>query len=95
MENLECLGCRNNLKLWIIARKAYAPLEYDTYESAVVCAKTDEYARRIHPNGRGEYIEDVDESGTWTTYDNVKATLIGIAASNIERGVILSSFHAG
>lgn len=75
MKNLECLGCRNKLKLWIIERKAYAPLEYDTYSEAIVAAETEEDARHIHPNS--------------------KATLIGIAASNIERGVILSSFHAG
>lgn len=95
MENLVCLGCKNKLKLWVVERKDYDFIEYDTYSEAIVCAKTVEYARRIHPNGKGECIEVVDDSGTWTTYNNIKATLIGIAAEGIERGVILSSFHAG
>jgi hypothetical protein len=95
MENLVCLGCRNKLKLWIIERKAYAPLEYDTYSEAIVASETKDDARRIHPNGYCEVSDDDDGYYTWTKYDNVKCTMIGIAASDIKRGVILSSFHAG
>jgi hypothetical protein len=94
MENLECLGCRNKLKLWVIEQKDYDFIEYDTYSEAIVAAETEEDARHIHPNGK-VYTDEIDDTGTWTTYDNVKATLIGIAASDIKRGVILSSFHAG
>jgi hypothetical protein len=95
MKKLVCLGCRKKLKLWIIERKEYDFIEYDTYESALVAAETEEDARRIHPNCNCPYIEDIDTTGTWTNYENVKATLIGIAAADIKRGVLLSDFHAG
>jgi hypothetical protein len=94
MENLECLGCKNKLKLWVIERKDHDFIIYDTYSEAIVAAENESDARHIHPNGK-VYTDEIDDTGTWTTYDNVKATLIGIAASNINRGVILSSFHDG
>lgn len=95
MENLECLGCRNKLKLWVIERKDKHSGGYDTYENAVVAAENEEIARNIHPNCY-QFLDDADyDSATWTHYGNVKATLIGIAASDIKRGVILSSFHEG
>lgn len=100
MENLECLGCRNKLKLWLIERKDYK-VEYDTYEAAIVVAENENVARNIHPSGKG-FLDDleagsshIDPYSDWVVFDNVKATLIGLAAWGSKRGVLLSSFHAG
>jgi len=67
--------------------------EYDTYDSAVVVADSEEEARKIHPNlGLVNTMDDYD-LGEWTTSDNVKATLIGVATLK-EKGVVLASFNA-
>lgn len=80
---------------------------WDTYDSAVVCAETEDEARRIHPC---EYVDawkvgaDADEEENrerWWTGDwalspsSVSARLIGKAAEDVKRGVVLASFNAG
>jgi len=64
---------------------------YDTYDSAVVAAESEEEARNIHPYGNWENRLDA-----WCTYPrDVNVKCIGIAANHITRGVILASFNAG
>jgi hypothetical protein len=65
-------------------------VDVDTYDSAIVCAESEDEARKIHPS----------EWDNWTTYDwckiqDVKVELIGIANTNQIKGVILSSFNKG
>ena len=67
---------------------------YNTYDSAVVCAETEEKARMIHP-----YIIDWgggDEMyGTWCDAEDVKVELIGSAVLGTKLPeVICSSFNA-
>lgn len=71
--------------------------EYDTYDSAVVAAYTEEEAREIHP-GRDRLKEfgiDPDPS-EWVEKEGVNAREIGVAWSGIKAGEILcASYNAG
>jgi len=58
---------------------------YDTYDSAVVCAATEEEARR----------SDVGELRSWCKLEDVQVELIGVAKPDLYRGVILCSYNAG
>ena len=62
---------------------------YDTYDSAIVAAFSEEEARNIHP------AEDWGSQHTWADPEEVTVTYIGIAATDLEKGVVLSSFNAG
>lgn len=67
---------------------------YDTYDSAVVCAKDEDQARNMHPNDFGEPLKD--GSGTWAKEPaSVSVRLIGKAAHTEKAGVICASFNAG
>lgn len=59
---------------------------YDTYDSAVVCAESEEEARNTHL-GNPDY--------TWAKPEDVKVEEIGIASNNVKKGIIVASFHAG
>lgn len=99
-------GAKEMIYLWRISQTKN--LGWDTYESAVVAARTEVDARHIHPdadrtaaliwNG-SQWVE----SGTaramgndeWVPPTAVTAVLIGTAAERIEPGVVLASFRAG
>lgn len=69
---------------------------YDTYDSAIVVAKSEDEARLIHP--RGTEREPWDGIiGTWAgDPSQVQVELIGIAEPTLEPGtVVLASFNAG
>ena len=77
---------------------------YDTYSDAVVVAKNEEEAKRIHPSNasyhKGEWWREtqwsLDGTGTWSHPDNVKVELVGKANKSFtEPQVICASFHAG
>jgi hypothetical protein len=64
--------------------------DYDTYDSAIVAAETEEDAKNTVPSvGWGE------NHGWCDSPAQVSAELIGEAAPDIVAGVILASFHAG
>ena len=73
--------------------------DYDTFSDAVVAALDESDAKSIHPQEIwGIPIDLEDWNGlysTWSPMEDVEAEYIGEAASNIERGVICASFHAG
>jgi len=81
------------MKLWLISQNVNGG--YDTYDSAVVCAKTIEEARKIDPaNGRD--VTNGSSSWGWVrSPDDVSCKLIGFAKGEIEKGVICASFNAG
>ena len=74
---------------------------YDTYDSAIVCAKDEVEARKWHPNGR----DNADEKGDFTDADyypswadrvsEVEVIHIGTASPTCPIGIVLSSFNAG
>lgn len=76
-------------------------LGYDTFDSAVVAAESEDAARKIHPGSGGEYPDpdpwdDPGYPGVWCqTPEAVNVKFIGVAADGIEAGVVLASFHAG
>ena len=80
------------MKLFIIYQQ-YSD-GYDTYDSAVVCAKNEEDAKTIHP-GNGEHIQGNSYFGWVDNTDYVTVKYIGTAVKGTERGVICASFNAG
>lgn len=95
----------DKLKLWLISQDIND--DYDTFDSAVVAAYTEEEARIIHPSSWNHpYKWDgenwiaangrVGGKSEWTTPDWVSVRYIGDAHEDIEAGkVICSSFNAG
>lgn len=82
------------MKLWLISQTANN--NYDTYDSAVVAAETEELARLTYPN---EYQPDTwPKEGSypsWVDAEKVSVKWIGEAAARTEAGVILASFNSG
>jgi hypothetical protein len=69
---------------------------YDTYDSMVVAAETEDRARLIHPNTWSDNPWDRKFYRDWATSpDQVSVELIGTAVEGTKAGVILSSFNAG
>jgi ferredoxin-thioredoxin reductase catalytic subunit len=72
---------------------------YDTYDSCVVAAESEEEARKIHP---GCYVENFNEDrycecNSWAHYPE-QVTILLVSQnteSYIKKGVICSSFNAG
>ena len=87
------------LNLYLISQNIRC--DYDTYDSAVVCAESEDDARRMHPDGRGDAF--VPEKGrrkvrykTWCDRpDQVTVIGLGIAIGDVKRGVVCASFNAG
>jgi hypothetical protein len=63
--------------------------DYDTYDSAVVVAESEDAARRMHPS------QDDWCSWEWCDVTEVKVELIGAANENQKPGVICASYNAG
>lgn len=79
--------------------------DYDTYDSAIVCAESEEEAKTICPD---EYAKIKDgmfmcifndfsrPCDSWCTYpEDVEAEYLGDAREGMEKGVVLNSFNAG
>lgn len=67
---------------------------YDTFDSMVVAAKSEEDARQWHPYGKYPDTEWNNSGGEWCKPEQTEVTYIGIATDNIEPGVICASFNA-
>ena len=96
------------MKLFIISQDVNT--DYATYSDAVVCAESEEEARKIHPDGEYDYKETANDNpyadkdeyikadrdyGTWAKKEFVNVEYIGEAKEDMEKGVVCSSFHAG
>lgn len=78
--------------------------DYDTYDAAIVAAESEDEAKLIHPRSY-IWVDDVgwtySTSGKvisfcWSnTPDQVTVTLIGTAADEVKKGVVIASFNAG
>lgn len=76
------------LKLWLISQNERKG--WDTFDSAVVAAKTAEEARLINPDGEWSTYS------AWCSYpDKVHVEYLGIATEGVAPGIVLSSFNAG
>jgi hypothetical protein len=69
-------------------------VEWDTYDSVVVCAPNEETAKRIDPLGKSELIEWNEERAYWCAPANVRCKLIGLADDSIQQGVICASYNS-
>ena len=84
------------MKLWLISQSM--AVGYDTYDSAVVAAETEQAAKETYPSG---YVPDGwpevynDSYPDWAKPEYVKAECIGDATPGTPAGVICSSFNAG
>jgi hypothetical protein len=79
------------MKLWIISQTVNRG--YDTYDSAVVAAETEEEARNIIPGS--DSWEDARRYGGWASKPSeVDVEYLGVTDRDIS-GIILSSFNAG
>jgi hypothetical protein len=82
-------------KIWRIVND-----DYDTYYSAVVCAKDEDDARSMHP-GLALYKDYANwdgknsEFGSRCNKADVQVKYLGTADKSIERSVIVASFNAG
>jgi len=64
---------------------------YDTYDSCVVYAESEDEARQIHPSSYGGF-----SSRTWASCpENVEVDYLGTDAKVTRAGLILASFNAG
>jgi len=73
--------------------------EYDTYDSAVVCAETEDAARLMHPGGYDGWGWDCRDTciggATWVHPGDVEVELLGVAREGLKPGVVVASFNAG
>lgn len=81
------------MKLWLIAQDQNNG--YDTYDSAVVAAETEEQARQTNPQGTGPIDWGAHIWDWCDSPDQVIVKLLGEAAQGVEAGVICASFNAG
>lgn len=97
------------MKLWLIAQTQVSG--YDTYDSAVVAAETEQLAKETHPSSykfwkNGSWWVRYDDGDCepieWDYYDTwaqspnqVSARCLGEALPGTEAGVICASFNAG
>lgn len=96
------------MKLWLISQSENNG--WDTYDSAVVAAETEEEARNLYPDNWDSnpkrwngskwlwYLEDgrvLDySSGSWTSPDKVSVEFLADGYEG-QAGTVLASFNAG
>lgn len=66
---------------------------YDTYDSAVVAAESEEAALSMHPSGN-EWDGKAKLYGSWCSKEDVTVQLIG-KSNDDEPRVVCASFNAG
>ena len=84
------------MKLWLISQDVNN--EYDTFDSAVVAADTEEDAQDMHPASYiATTVRETDrfDLHTWAAFEDIYVTLLGSARPGTKKGVICSSFNAG
>ena len=83
------------MKLWLISQTKNSG--YDTYDSAVVAAETEEAARLIHPAEIADFgwPRSLSSYPSWSFPKDVKVRLIGDAVPGTKPGSICASFNAG
>lgn len=83
------------MNLYLLSQDANSG--YDTYDSVVVAAESENEARLITPDCGSSEEHWLDSSWRdWAyTPDQVSVELIGVAADGTPSGVILASYHAG
>jgi hypothetical protein len=78
------------MKLWKISQGENR--EYDTYDSAVVAARTEEEARQTSPYPEADPTRLLN---FWAAPKDINVEYLGTAAPGTKAGVIVASFNAG
>jgi acetone carboxylase gamma subunit len=83
------------MNLYLLTQNANE--KYDTYDSCIVVADSEDEARYIHPSA---YCKDANwyefkNYTSWTHPINVGVEFIGVAVPELRKGVVLASFNAG
>jgi hypothetical protein len=79
------------MKIWLLEQ--FENMDYDTFDSCVVYAETEEDARNTLPDSDVEFEK---KHGSWASCpETVKVTYLGMATPNAKAGVICASFNAG
>lgn len=88
------------MRLWLLHRADNDSGGYDTYDSMVVAAETEEEARLIHPSGTPHIwtgqswrVKDWSDD-SWTAPGKLMVREVGTANDGVT-GVICASFNAG
>lgn len=89
------------MKLWLISQTVNN--DYDTYDSAVVAAKTEEEAQRMHPLGGRDITDRAQDNPYQRDGDDgwvrdpgaVFVAYLGEAKKGTKQGVICASYNAG
>lgn len=83
------------MKLWLLTQKINNC--YDTFDSCVVAADTEEEARKIHPGLKWRTVEDITEwyNRDWVKPEDVIVEYIGTTDRIFDKPVICASFNAG
>ena len=84
--------------MYIYLIKQNVNCDYDTYDSAVVIAASEEEARTIHPDGQ-RWIDNKWNGWwglqSWCKPEDVEVKLIGTAMPGEAAYVVVRSFNAG
>jgi len=83
------------MKLFLISQTENN--NYDTYDSAVVCAPDADTARRMTPRLNAKDVMNTDwNDRCWcSSVRHVRATYLGEARDGMPLGAVCSSFNAG
>lgn len=88
------------MKLWLLSQGDHNG--YDTFDSMVVAAETEQEARLIHPTETWVFTKEIQGYDYWkndftwaSSPESVEVKLIGEAVEGTAKGIILASFNAG
>lgn len=95
------------MKLWLVSQDVNTG--YDTYDSMIVAALSEEEAIILDPGGFREWYKEknswlfifadgrkeLDEHDCWALVSDLKCVYLGEANKGIKPGIIITSFHAG
>jgi hypothetical protein len=72
--------------------------DWDTYDSAIVCAESEEEAKRMRLSIEERDLKELYPNcqyASWVIPEMVKVEYIGEAKEGLKKGVIVASYNAG
>jgi len=71
--------------------------DYDTFDSAVVCAESEDEAKKMQPSfgSYEECLETADGFSSWCGLKDVQVEYLGEAKEGLSKSLICGSFNAG
>ncbi|SCX40147.1 hypothetical protein [Nitrosospira sp. Nsp1] len=76
------------MNIYLISQ--YENTGFNTYNTAVVIAESEEAAQLTHPSGEEEWIDE-----SWADPEDIEVELLGEAVEGSRAGVLCASFHTG